>query len=87
MKGGGIKKETGLRRPVLLGALLDILPTCIDITETGEEVKKGYYSKQLTKENGEGAYNHDGKGIRDSSSPHASGHTQQLVEKHGNTFD
>ena len=32
MKGGGIKKQTDMRRPAFLGALLDILPRCIDIT-------------------------------------------------------
>ena len=52
MKGGGIKKLTDLRRPAFLGALLDILPRCIDITESNRGVQKGYYSKQLTWEIG-----------------------------------
>ena len=60
MKGGGIKKQTDLMRPTFLGALPNILPRCIDITETGVEENKGYYSKQLKIEIGEGAYNHDG---------------------------
>jgi hypothetical protein len=32
MKRGGIKKQTNIRRPVFLGALLDILPRGIDIS-------------------------------------------------------
>ena len=60
MKGGGIKKHTDMRRPAFLGALLDITPRCIDITEENGEVQKGYYNKQLQNEIGEGAYNHDG---------------------------
>jgi hypothetical protein len=37
MRGGGIKKQTNLGRPAFLEALLDILPRCIDITETNGE--------------------------------------------------
>jgi hypothetical protein len=44
MKGGGIKKLSDLRRPAILGALLDILPRCIDIAESNGEVQRGYYS-------------------------------------------
>ncbi len=33
MKGGGIKKLTDMRRPAFLGALLNSLPRCIDITK------------------------------------------------------
>ena len=30
MKGGGIKRATDTRYPAFLGALLDILPRCVD---------------------------------------------------------
>ena len=60
MKGGGIKKQIDMRRPAFLGAILDILPRFVDITEENGEVQKGYYNKQLQNEIGEGAYNHDG---------------------------
>ena len=56
MKGGGIKSATDTRRPAFLGAVLDILPRCIDRkAENGEEMP-GYYSEQLTWEIGRGAY-------------------------------
>jgi hypothetical protein len=49
MKGRGIKKPTGLRRPEVPGALLDILLRCVDITEMNGEIQRGYYNRQLTK--------------------------------------
>jgi hypothetical protein len=42
MKGGGMKKLTELHIPAFLGALLDILPKCIDITEEKGEVTRGF---------------------------------------------
>jgi hypothetical protein len=57
---GRNKKQSDTRRPAFSGALLDILPRCIGITDSREEVKKGYYSTQLSEEIGDGAYNHDG---------------------------
>jgi hypothetical protein len=38
MKGGGIKRTTDNMYPTFLGALLDILPRCVDMTETHGEV-------------------------------------------------
>jgi hypothetical protein len=60
MRGGGIKILKDLRIPAFLGALLDILPRCIDMKEENGEVSKGYYNQHLTTEIREGAYNHDG---------------------------
>ena len=34
MKGGGIKRISDTRYPSFLGALLDILPRCVDMKET-----------------------------------------------------
>ena len=48
MKGGGIKRSTDSRYPAFLGALLDILPRCVDGKERNGEVTKGTYSDQLT---------------------------------------
>ena len=44
MKGGGIKRATVSRYPSFLGALLDILPRCVDMKERNGEVTKGAYS-------------------------------------------
>jgi len=56
MKGGGIKRA----RPAFLGALLDILPRCIDRKAgNGEEIPR-YYSEQLTEAIGKGAYDAEG---------------------------
>ena len=41
MKGGGIKRATNTRYPTFLGALLDILPKCVDKKESNGEVTKG----------------------------------------------
>ena len=60
MKGGGIRRTTNTRCPAFLGALLDILPRCVDRTETKGEVTKGVYSEQLTAVIGEGAYDEAG---------------------------
>jgi hypothetical protein len=60
MKGGGIKTTADNRRPAFLGALLDVLPRCIDRkAENGEEML-GYYSEQLTEAIGKGAYDAEG---------------------------
>jgi hypothetical protein len=61
MKGGGIKKETETRRLAFFGALLDVLPRCIDKkVENGEEMP-GYYSEQLTEAISKGAYDAEGR--------------------------
>jgi len=60
MKGGGIKKAVGTRRPAFMGALLDVLPRCIDMKPENREEMPGYYSEQLTEALGKGAY--DAKG-------------------------
>ena len=36
MKGGGIRRATETRYPAFLGALLDVLPRCIDMTDGGQ---------------------------------------------------
>ncbi len=60
MKGEGIKKAADTRRPAFLGALIDVLPRCIDKrAENGEEMA-GYYMEQLTETLGKGAYDADG---------------------------
>ena len=46
MKGEGIKKQMDLRRPAVLGALRDILPRCMSITESNGEAQMGYILRQ-----------------------------------------
>jgi len=41
LKGGGLRNMTNLRRPAFLGAILDILPRCIDKKGPNGEVTKG----------------------------------------------
>ena len=61
MKGGGsIRRATDTRCPAFLRALLDILPRCVDMTETNGEVTKGVYSVQLAAVIGEGTYDEAG---------------------------
>jgi len=58
--GGGIRRATETRYPTFLGALLDVLPRCIDMTEANGEKVQGYYAQQLTKVIGEEAYGSEG---------------------------
>ncbi len=60
MKGGDIKRATYTRYPVFLGALLDVLPRCVDRTEANGECIPGYYTQQLTGVIGAGAYDSEG---------------------------
>jgi len=60
MKGGGIRRATETRYPTFLGALLDVLPRCIDKTEANGEKVQGYYAQQLTEVIGEVAYDNEG---------------------------
>ncbi len=60
MKGGGIKRSTDSRYPTFLGALLDILPRCVDRKDRNGEVRKGTYSDQLAEVVGEGAFDEEG---------------------------
>jgi hypothetical protein len=60
MKGGGIKRAMDTRYPAFLGALLDILPRCIDKRDDHRELHPGYYSQQLTETIGRGAYDSGG---------------------------
>ncbi len=60
MKGGGTKRATDTRYPSFLGALLDILPRCIDRKDEHGEVHTGYYTDQLTESIGKGAYDNEG---------------------------
>jgi hypothetical protein len=55
MKGGSIKRAADLRYPAFLGALLDILPRCVDRTDSNGGVTRGKYADQLTAVIGEGA--------------------------------
>jgi hypothetical protein len=48
MKGGGIKRATETRYPTFLGALLEVLPRCIDMTEAKGEKVHGYYAQLKT---------------------------------------
>jgi hypothetical protein len=48
MKVGSIKRTTNTRYLAFSGALLDILPRCIDSKVENGEVERGYYSDQLT---------------------------------------
>ena len=57
MKGGGIKRATDIKYPTFLETLLDVLPRCIDIrVDHGESHPGYYYSQQLTKTIGGGAF-------------------------------
>jgi hypothetical protein len=60
MKGGGIKRSTDSRYPAFLGALLDILPRCVNRKERNGEATKGTYSDQLTEVVGGGAFDEEG---------------------------
>ncbi len=60
MKGGGIKSAADARRPTFLGALLNILPRCIDRKAENGEQMPGYYSEELTVAIGRGAYDPEG---------------------------
>ncbi len=56
MKGGGIKRATDTKYPTFLGALLDILPRCVNMRENNGEITKSIYSDQPTTVIGEGAF-------------------------------
>ncbi len=60
MKGGGIKRAKDLRYPAFLGALLDILPRCVDRKDSSGEITQGTYADQLTTVIGEGAFDEEG---------------------------
>jgi hypothetical protein len=60
LKGGGIMSMVDLRRLAFLGAMLDILPRCIDNKDQEGKKTKEVYNKQLTTVIGEGAYDVEG---------------------------
>jgi len=60
MKGGGIKRAADTGYPMFLGALLDILPRCVDRKESNGGITRGIYSDQLTEVMGEGAIDEEG---------------------------
>ena len=60
MKGGGIKRAADTRRPAFLGALLDVLPRCIDKKSANGEDMPGYYAEQLTEVLGKGVHDAEG---------------------------
>ena len=61
MKGGGIKRATDTMYPTFLGALLAILPRCMDMNKNNREITKGIYSDHLTTVIGEGAFDEAGR--------------------------
>jgi hypothetical protein len=60
MKGGGIKSAEDTRYPAFLGAVLDVMPRCIDMTEASGESVPGYDTHQLKEVIGRGAYDNEG---------------------------
>ena len=60
MKGGGIKKAAGTRRPAFQGALLDVLSRCIARKAENNEEMPGHCTEQLTEALGKGAYDVEG---------------------------
>jgi hypothetical protein len=60
MKGGGIKRAADVKYPTFLGALLDVLPRCVDRKDKNGEIVKGIYSDQLTEVIGEGTFGQAG---------------------------
>ena len=56
LKGGGIGSMLDLRRPAFLGAMLNILPRCIDKEDEEGEKTKRVYGIPLTGVIREGAY-------------------------------
>jgi len=60
MKGGDIKRATDTRYLSFLGALMDILPRCVDMKESNGEITKAIYSDHLTAVIGEEAYDEAG---------------------------
>jgi len=60
MKWGSIRRATETRYPSFLGALLDVLPRCIDRTEDNGESIPGYYTQHLKEAIGERAYDSEG---------------------------
>ena len=57
---GRHQEGNGLEIPDFMGALLDILPRCVDMKERNGEITKGTYSDQLTEVVGEGAFDEEG---------------------------
>jgi len=60
MEGGGIKRAADTMYPSFPGALLDILPRCVDRKESDGDITRGIYSDQLTAVVREGVFDVDG---------------------------
>ena len=60
MKGGGIQLATDTKYPAFLGALLDIMPRCVDTKENNGEITKGICYDQMTTVIGVGAFDEAG---------------------------
>ena len=60
LKGGGIRNMVELSNLAFLGAMLDILPRCIDRKDQEGEKTTGVYNRQLTNVIGEVAYAAEG---------------------------
>jgi len=50
LKDGGIRSMGGMRRPAFLGAILDVLPRCIDITGPNGQNTDCIYNGLLTRD-------------------------------------
>ena len=60
MKGRGVRSMVDLRKPTLLGAILNVLPRYEDQTGPNGEKTRGIYSGILTNAIGDGAYDQEG---------------------------
>jgi hypothetical protein len=55
-QGGGVRSMVDMRNPAFLGAILDVLPRCIDRTSPNGAKTIVIYSNTLTNAIGDGAY-------------------------------
>ena len=60
MKGGGVKSMVDLRNPAFLGAIMDVLPRCIDRSGPNGEKTRGIYNSTLANAIGDRAYDQGG---------------------------
>ena len=78
-EGGGIKRAADVKYPTFLGALLDVLPGCVDRKDKNGEIGKGIYSDKLTEVIG--AF--DEAGTPSSYMRPRWGHTPRRCKRHG----
>ncbi len=60
LKEGGLRSPSNLRAPAFKGAILDILPRCIETKDDSGELTKGVYATQLSGVIGERAFDKSG---------------------------